>query len=83
MWVRYLASSLLGYTGQSANGVFRPLEPFLLLLADLYLSVHENQPCLHWFKENVNTFYVTVEADCCFVAYVVLSRLLYLAFSAK
>lgn len=31
-------------------GVYRPLKPFLLKLADLYLFLDERVPCLHWFK---------------------------------
>lgn len=31
-------------------GVYRPLKPFLLKLADLYLFLDERVPCLHWFN---------------------------------
>ena len=55
--------SLPGYAGPSANGVYRPLKSFLLLLADLYLSVHRKQSCLHWFNGKENTFYIAVGAD--------------------
>ena len=44
-------------------GVYRPLEPFLLKLADLYLFLHEKVPCLHWFNGEENVLYIAVGAD--------------------
>lgn len=44
-------------------GVYRPLKPYLLELADLYLFIHEKKPCLHWFKNEEMTFYVACGAD--------------------
>jgi hypothetical protein len=44
-------------------GVYRPLKPFLLRLADLYLLVDEKNPCLHWFNNAKNVFHVAVGAD--------------------
>ena len=33
---------------ESVPGVYRPLKPFLLRLADMYLTLHEKDPCLQW-----------------------------------
>ena len=35
-------------------GVYRPLKPFLLQLADLYLFLDERVPRLHWFNGEKN-----------------------------
>ena len=55
--------NIAGDGGQSVNGVYRPLKPFLLLLADLYITIHKKQPCLHWFNGKTNVFYVAIGAD--------------------
>lgn len=47
----------------SISGSYRPLKPFLLKLADFYLDVDKNDPCLHWFNGEKGIFYVTVGAD--------------------
>ena len=47
----------------AVSGVHRPLMPFLLQLADLYVSLHEKTPCLHWFMEEKDTLYVAMGAD--------------------
>lgn len=44
-------------------GVYRPLKPFLLELADLYLLLNEKRPCLHWFNDESMVFYVALGAD--------------------
>ena len=44
-------------------GVYHPLKQFLLRLADLYLLVDKENPCLHWFNGAKNVFYVAVGAD--------------------
>lgn len=38
------------YSVEAFPGVYRPLKPFLLQLADLYLLVDSKSPCLHWFN---------------------------------
>ena len=45
---------------EAVPGVYRPLKPFLLKLADLYLLLHEKKPCLHWFNGEESVFYVAV-----------------------
>ena len=35
---------------ESVPGVYRPLKPFLLGLADMYLTLHEKDPCLLWYN---------------------------------
>ena len=47
----------------SVPGVYRPLKPFLLRLADLYITLHEKSPCLHWFNDEENVLVVAVGAD--------------------
>lgn len=44
-------------------GMYRPLKPFLLRLADLYLSLDAAVPLLHWFHNEKNVFYIAVGAD--------------------
>ena len=44
-------------------GVYRPLKPFLLQLADLYLFLDERVPCLHWFNGEKNVLYIAIGAD--------------------
>ena len=48
---------------EPVHGVYRPLEPLLLKLADLYLQLHSSDPLLHWFNEEENVFWVAVGAD--------------------
>ena len=38
------------FSTEAVPGVYRPLKPLLLKLADLYLSLHGKKPCLHWFN---------------------------------
>ena len=44
-------------------GVHRPLKPFLLKLADLYLFLGERVPCLHWFNGEKDVLYLAIGAD--------------------
>ena len=48
---------------ESVPGVYRPLKPFLLRLADMYLTLHEKDSCLHWFNGEEGVLYVAVGAD--------------------
>jgi hypothetical protein len=48
---------------ESAPGVYRPLKPFLLRLADLYITVDKHNPCLTWFGNIKNLIYVAIGAD--------------------
>ena len=48
---------------ESVPGVYRPLKPFLLRLADMYLTLHEKDPCLQWFNGEEGVLYVAVGAD--------------------
>ena len=48
---------------ESVPGVYRPHKPFLLRLADMYLTRHEKDPCLQWFNEEEGVLYVAVGAD--------------------
>lgn len=48
---------------ESSPGVYRPLKPFLLCLADLYMVVDKVNPCLYWFNNCPNVFYVAVGVD--------------------
>ena len=48
---------------ERVSGVYRPLKQFLFRLADLYLLVDKENPCLHWFNGAKNVFYVAVGAD--------------------
>ena len=43
---------------ESVPGVYRPLKPFLLRLADMYLTLHEKEPCLKWFNGEEGVQYV-------------------------
>ncbi|XP_048587205.1 uncharacterized protein LOC116611873 [Nematostella vectensis] len=45
------------------DGVYRPLKPFLLQLADMYITAHEKNRCLHWFKGEKGTFQVAIGED--------------------
>ena len=44
-------------------GVYRPLKPFLLKLADFYLFLDERVPCLHWFNGEKDVLYIAIGAD--------------------
>ena len=44
-------------------GVYRPLKPFLLKLADLYLFLDERVPCLHLFNGEKDVLYIAIGAD--------------------
>ena len=44
-------------------GVYTPLKPFLLKLADLYLFLDERVPCLHWFNAQKGVLYIAIGAD--------------------
>ena len=48
---------------ESVPGVYRPLKPFLLRLADLYLTVDKENPCLTWFNNEKNVIYAAIGAD--------------------
>lgn len=48
---------------EPVRGVYRPVEPFLLKLADLYLELHTKSTLLHWFNEEERVFWVAVGAD--------------------
>ena len=48
---------------QPVSGVYRPLKPFLLRLADLYITVNKDNPCLTWINGQTNVFYTTIGAD--------------------
>ena len=50
-------------TVESVPGVYRPLKQFLLRLADLYLTVDRENPCLTWFKNEKNVLYAAISAD--------------------
>lgn len=47
---------------EAVSGMHRPLKPFLLQLADMYLSLREKTPCLHWFMKENDTLYVAMGA---------------------
>ena len=51
------------YSVEAFPGVYRPLKPFLLQLADLYLLVDSKSPCLHWFNGEKGVMYVALGAD--------------------
>ena len=51
------------FSTEAVPGVYRPLKPFLLTLADLYQLLHGKKPCLHWFNGEESVFYVAVGAD--------------------
>ena len=48
---------------EAFSGVYRPLKPFLLRLADMYLLIDSKSPCLHWFNGERGVLYVAVGAD--------------------
>ena len=48
---------------KSTSGVYRPLKPFLLKLADLYLFLDSKTPCLHWFNGEKGVLHVAIGAD--------------------
>ncbi|CAH3148835.1 unnamed protein product [Porites lobata] len=48
---------------ESVPGVYRPHKPFLLRLADMYLTLHDKDPCLQWFNGEEGVLYVAVGAD--------------------
>ena len=58
--LQILASKL---SVESVPGVYRPLKPFLLRLADLYLTVDRENPCLTWFNNEKNVLYAAIGAD--------------------
>lgn len=51
------------YSLKSTSGVYRPLKPFLLRLADLYLFLDSKTPCLHWFNGEKGVLHVATGAD--------------------
>lgn len=51
------------YSLESTSGVYRPLKPFLLRLADMYLFLDAKNPCLHWFNGQKGVICVAVGAD--------------------
>ena len=51
------------YSLESTSGVYRPLEPFLLRLADVYLFLDSKNPCLHWFNGMKGVLHVAIGAD--------------------
>ena len=48
---------------ESVPGVYRPLKPYLLRLADLYMDLHKQIPMLHWFHGEEGLFWVAIGAD--------------------
>jgi len=48
---------------EACPGVYRPLKPFLLKLADFYLFLNERVPCLHWFNGEKDVLYLAIGAD--------------------
>lgn len=48
---------------EPVSGVYRPLKPFLLKLADLYLHLDKEIPMLHLFNGEKGVFRVAVGAD--------------------
>ena len=53
----------LHYVTRSPGGVYRPLKPYLLKLADLYMDLHKQIPMLHWFHGEEGLFWVAIGAD--------------------
>lgn len=51
------------YSLESTSGVYRPLKPFLLRLADMYLFLDSKNPCLHWFNGKKGVLHVAIGAD--------------------
>ena len=48
---------------EAFSGVYRPLKPFLLRPADLYLLIDSRGPCLNWFNGEGGVLYVAVGVD--------------------
>ena len=48
---------------ESFPGVYRPLKPYLLKLANLYMDLHKQIPMLHWFHGEEGLFWVAIGAD--------------------
>ena len=48
---------------EGVPGVYRPLKPYLLKLADLYMDLHKQTPMLHWFNDDEGLFWVAIGAD--------------------
>ena len=48
---------------ESVPGVYGPLKPYLLKLADLYMDLHRQIPVLHWFHGEEGLFWVAIGAD--------------------
>ena len=61
--VRDLESLATEWSIEPVSGVYRPLQPFLLKLADFYLTLDEKKTCLHWFDGKKGVFRVAVGAD--------------------
>lgn len=61
--VRDLESLAKEWSMEPVSGVYRPLQPFLLKLADFYLALDEKKTCLHWFDGKKGVFRVAVGAD--------------------
>ncbi|PFX17948.1 hypothetical protein AWC38_SpisGene17693 [Stylophora pistillata] len=51
------------YSLKSTSGVYRPLKPFLLKLAELYLFLDSKTPYLHWFNGEKGVLHVATGAD--------------------
>lgn len=51
------------FSVQQVCGVYWPLKPFLLRLADLYITVNDENPCLTWFNGQKNVIHVSIGAD--------------------
>ena len=51
------------FSVEAFPGMYRPLKPFLLRLADLYLLLDSKSCCLHWFNGKRGVMYVAVGAD--------------------
>ena len=48
---------------EKVPGVYRPLKPYLLKLADLYMDLHKQIPMLHWFHGEEGLFWVAIGPD--------------------
>lgn len=44
-------------------GIYKPLEQYLLTLAEMYLTIDKHVPSLHWFNGEKGLFYVAIGAD--------------------
>lgn len=58
--LEHLAATL---SVEAFPGVYRPLQPLLLMLADLYLFLDSKSTCLHWFSGEKGVMFVAVVAD--------------------